>query len=168
MTSKRLHLTLAGLSNARRHPRGPSGSQGSMAATFLIILAVLLGGLAISNLRQRHGGGPDRHRQRRQGAGWAAVVAGEVEEYGRRRCDAASPSPRLRSARQPKSEPARSAGRRARCSRCAWWKPPLESVREFCGGERENGPRSELTSQRLAPAGGTSVSRHAVQPSRVQ
>jgi hypothetical protein len=49
MTSKRLHLKLAGLSNAKRQPRGPSGSQGSMAATFLIILAVLLGGLAISN-----------------------------------------------------------------------------------------------------------------------
>ena len=49
MTSKLLQLKLAGLSNPGRHPRDPSGSQGTMAATFLIIMAVLLGGLAISN-----------------------------------------------------------------------------------------------------------------------
>ena len=49
MTSKLLQLKLAGLSNPGHHPRDPSGSQGTMAATFLIIMAVLLGGLAISN-----------------------------------------------------------------------------------------------------------------------
>lgn len=49
MTSKLLLLKLAGLSDAGRHPRRRAATQGSMAATFLIIMAVLLGGLAMSN-----------------------------------------------------------------------------------------------------------------------
>jgi hypothetical protein len=49
MTGKQLLLSLAGPSRAPHHPSQPTGTRGSMAATFLIIMAVLLGGLAISN-----------------------------------------------------------------------------------------------------------------------
>ena len=49
MTGKQLLLSLAAPSRAPHHPSQPTGTRGSMAATFLIIMAVLLGGLAISN-----------------------------------------------------------------------------------------------------------------------
>lgn len=49
MTSKLLLHTLAGSSKAASYPRRPSAARGSMAATLLIVMAVLLGSLAISN-----------------------------------------------------------------------------------------------------------------------
>ncbi len=49
MTRKLLLPPLAGRSRTGRHPGRSSDTQGSMAATFLIILAVLMGGLAMSN-----------------------------------------------------------------------------------------------------------------------